>query len=186
MPACAGTWEGVGSWQRADTFTCRHIYVLTYESYLGAGMCWHVSAPGKCRQLRRCRHLPTHIGADTCRHLWYRSYGLWCAGMCRTCRHVSAPSQVSAPFQVLTYASTSQLPNKKSPYDLYHECRHMLASIRVCTCLHLPRCRHPFMWWYMWWYIPAHPSFHIKKSIWLVSQVSARVGMCSHLQVSQM
>ena len=40
---------------RADTSMCRHV--LTYECYLEAGMCWHVSAPRRCWHLRRCRHL---------------------------------------------------------------------------------------------------------------------------------
>ena len=47
--------------------TCRHV--LTYECYLEAGMCWHVSAPRRCRHLRRRRHVPTRLGANTCRHL---------------------------------------------------------------------------------------------------------------------
>ena len=45
----------VPTYLRAGTSMCRHV--LTYECYLKAGMCWHVSAPRRCRQLRRYRHL---------------------------------------------------------------------------------------------------------------------------------
>ena len=121
---------------RADT--CRHV--LTYECYLEAGMCWHVSAPRRCRHLRRCRpnkkvHKISIRDVGKCRHL-----------------DVSAPSQVSTLFQVLTHASISQFANKKvhmiSMTDV-GMCRHVSAPWRVGTCRHIPRCRQLFRCWHM-------------------------------------
>ena len=95
-----------------------------------------------------------------------------------TCRHlnVSAPSQVSAPFQVLTHASTSQFANKKVHMINTRDvgtCRHLDVSARVGTlpgvgtfsgadtCQHIPVCKQK------------------------VHMISIRdVGTCRHLHVS--
>ena len=64
---------------RADTSTCRHVPTRadirhTNHMYFFicklrcAGMCQHLK---KWWHLRRCRHVPTRLGADTCRHPWY-------------------------------------------------------------------------------------------------------------------
>ena len=81
---------------------------------------------------------------------------------------MSAHSQVSAPFQVLTHVSTYQHPNKKV---------HMISIRDVGTCRHLSRCRHFFRCWHM----SVHISIQIKK----VHMISIRdVGTCRHLDVS--
>ena len=196
-------------WHRCR-HTCRHV--LTYECYLEARMCWHVSAPRRCRHLSRCWHVPTRLGADTCRHLKVPTRAdtcdishmnftwiLGCAGKCQhlerclhlercrhmlacvntsrcrhrcrhiyvptrdvltykcyleagmcwhmisirdvgTCRHLDVPArvgtfphQVSALFQVLTHASTSQFANEKV---------HMISMTDVGTCRHLDVSAH--------------------------------------------
>ena len=103
VSAC-GNWEGVGTSTHpgggtvADTFTCRHIYVLTRaddESCLEAGMCWHVPASGS-------RHVPACADTSRCRLLWYQSYGLYFdTGMCW---HMSAPGKVPTPGKLPTRA----------------------------------------------------------------------------------
>ena len=105
---------------RADTSMCRHV--LTYECYLEAGMCWHMSAPQRCRHLRRCRHVPTPVGADTCdiSHMDF-IWILRCAGICQhlqRCRHV------------LACANTSRCR---------HRCQHIYVKTHLCadTCWHM-------------------------------------------------
>ena len=76
---CVSTWKGADTWECADT--CRHVKVPTradirhtnhmyfFICKLGcAGMCHHLK---KSRHLGRCRHVPTRLGADTCRHPSY-------------------------------------------------------------------------------------------------------------------
>ena len=92
-------------------------------------------------------------------------------------RRVGTFPGVGTFFQVLAHASTSQFANKKvhmiSMTDV-GTCQHVSAPRRVGTCRYLPRCRHLFRCWHM----PAHLSLQIKKSIWLVWRMSARVGTC--------
>ena len=89
---------------------CQHIKVPAQVStHLRADTCWHMNviwklgcAPRRCRHLRRCRHVPTPLGADTfrCRHLWYQSYELYLdTGMCWKMR---APGKVPTPRKVPT------------------------------------------------------------------------------------
>ena len=79
-------------------------------------MCWHVSAPRRCRHLRRCRHVPTPLGADTC-DISHKNFTwiLGCAGKCQhlqRCRHLE-------------------------------RCRHVLACVNTSRCRH--RCRHIYV-----------------------------------------
>ena len=117
---------------------CQHV-----PAHLGAdtSKCWHVLSPVipiiwtlfSCLDIMPCswedaytlkcahvfQHMPTHLGAGTCRHMDLIGM-LGCVGTCQhleryhRCWHldVSAPSQVSAPLQVLTHLNTSQHPNK--------------------------------------------------------------------------
>ena len=92
--------------------------------------------------------------------------------MCRhlpRCRHFYRCRHF---FQVLTHASTSQFATKKV---------HMISmtDVGTFTCWHVPRCRHLFRCWHM----SVHISIQIKKSIWLVWRMSARVGTltCRHV-----
>ena len=133
------------------------------------GTCRHLP---RCRYFFRCWHMSTHISIQI-KFIWLASHVQAC--VC-TCRHldVSAPSQVSAPFQVLTHAITSQFANNKVHMISttgVGTCRHVDLSARAGTCRHLPRCRYFFRCWHM----STHISIQI-KFIWLASHVSARVG----------
>ena len=97
--------EGLYIAARLTVPMCRHVpahadirhtnHMDFFICKLGcAGMCQHLK---KCRHLGRCRHVPARLGADTCRHPWYYSYGLFfiwmliCADMCqylKRCRHL--------------------------------------------------------------------------------------------------
>ena len=188
--------------------TCRHV--LTYECYLEAGMCWHVSAPRRCPPLgadtfrcrhvptpagmcqhinvpaqvsthlradtcrhvltyecywnlgcadmcqhlegadtSRCRHVPTPLGADTCRHLWYQSYELYLdTGMCW---QMPAPGKVPTPRKVPTRAGMCQeikVPAQVSTHLPADTCQHVLTYecyLEAGMCWHVSaprRCRH--------------------------------------------
>ena len=175
---CASTGKGVGTCQHiqvpgqvptylwADTSMCRHV--LTYECYLEAGMCWQVSAPGSCQHLRRCRHVPTRADSRDISHMdliWMPG----CAGICQhllRCRHLQRcrhlPTHQGAGTGAFTFSCRHiYVPTHADIWMLF-------GSWDVLTCSSD---------------ITAHPSLQIKKSIWLVSQVSARVStwMCRHV-----
>ena len=109
-------------------------------------MCWHVSAPEKVPTPGK---VPTRLGADTCRHPWYQSYGLFYlqAGMCW---HVSVPEKVPTPGKVSTRADTSRcrhVPSRADTCDANHiKFIWMLICADMCQhlkkCRHLGRCRH--------------------------------------------
>ena len=107
-----------------------------------------------------CRHVPTPVGADTCRHLWYQSYGLnldteRCrhvlayanTSRCRhRCRHIYVRTHLCADtcwhmnviwkLDVLTYVSISKVPTpEKVPIRADNcRCRHVLTPVGADTC----------------------------------------------------
>ena len=88
--ACVSTWKGADTWKGANTSRCRHMWCQSYELYLDADMCWHVSAPEKVPTPGK---VPTHLGADTCGtyHMDFVICKLGCAGMCqhlKRCQHL--------------------------------------------------------------------------------------------------
>ena len=138
-----------------------------------AGTCWHLP---RCRHFFRCWHMPAHPSLQIKKSIRLVS-GVSAPWRVGTCRHLDVSARVGTFLCVGTFsgADTCQYISAskwKSPYDQYQGCRHVSAPRRAGMCRHLPRCRHFFRCWHM----PAHPSLQIKKIIWLVWRMSARVG----------
>ena len=172
---------------------CRHIYMPTH---LRADSCWHMNLVWKLRYADMCQHLEgadTWEGAVTCRHMQVLTHAdtcdishmdfIWMLGCAGTCRYLDVSSHVDTFSGVGTFigADTSQLPYKKVHMiniTRVGTCWHTDVSASAGPCRHLSRCQQLFQSWHM----SAHSSIQI-KSIWLVSQMSACVGTCWHLDV---
>ena len=141
----------------------------------------------------RCRHVPTPLGADTCRHLCYQSYELYLdTGMCwhlercrhvlacvntsrcrHRCRHIYVPTHADiwmlfGSWDVLTCVSTSKVPTPE----------------KVPTRANTSRCRHLCYQSYelyldtgMCWQMPAPGKVPTPR------KVPTRAGMCQHIKV---
>ena len=147
MLACVSTWKGADTWEGADT--SRRQHVPTRADTCDANhmnFIWMLICVDMCQHLKNtdtCRHVPTHLGADTCRHLWYSSYGL-CYLQTGMCWHVSAPKKVPTPGKVPTRADTSRHRHVQTRADTC-DANHMnFIWILICVdmCQHLKKCRH--------------------------------------------
>ena len=154
VPTRADIWMLFGSW---DVLTC----VSTSK----------VPTPEKVQTRAdnsRCGHVPTPLGAVTCRHLWYQSYELYLdTGMCW---QMTAPGKVPTPRKVPTRAGM---------------CQHIKVPAQVSTHLRADTCWHMNVIWKlgcadMCQHLEGADTWEgadqIKKSIRLVSGMSASVG----------
>ena len=142
VPTRADIWMLFGSW---DVLTCASTSkVPTPEK-----------VPTRA-DTSRCRHVPTPLGADTCRHLWYQSYELYLdTGRCRhlercrhvlacvntsrcrhRCRHIYVPTRADiwmlfGSWHMLTCVSTSKVPTpeKVPTHADTSRCRHVPTPV---------------------------------------------------------
>ena len=126
--------------------------------------------------------MPAHLSLQIKKSIWL----VWrMSARVGTCRHLDVSARVGTFPGVGTFsgADTCQhIPVCKQKVHMISirdvgTCRHVSAPRRVGTCRHLLRCQHFFRCWHM----PAHLSLQIKKSIWLVWRMSARVDTCRHV-----
>ena len=116
VPTRADIWMLFGSW---DVLTC----VSTSKVPTPEKVLTHADT-------FRYRHVPTPLGADTCRHLWYQSYQLYLdTGMCW---QMPAPGNVPTPRKVPTRAGM---------------CQHIKVPAQVSTHLRADTCWHMNVIW---------------------------------------